>query len=231
MVYLVRIKLLRGKHIHVAVPKRRALAREKRGYYEGIFPVCVVAFRLNNAAVLQHPSPRKARHMHAEAARFLIVFPFPAFKHQYAFIVPAAQMRVALRHYSIRVRLQLIVIIGIAAFEPFLGVRGELEHRAGILYIRAHRVHHNVVRVRMAQKRPAKPAVRMGVEARFLHHVAAYEQIVQQLCIFVFVMAAAVVFAQNFGQRLRRALVCGVVRGNYRLRHLIHQIRANVLYC
>ena len=140
-------------------------------------------------------------------------------------------MRVALRHYRIRVRLQLIVIIGIAAFEPFLRIRGELEHRAGILYIRAHGVYHNVVRIRMAQKRPAKPAVRMGVKARFLHHVAAYEQIVQQLCIFVFVMAAAVVFAQNLGQRLRRALVCGIVRGDYRFRHLIHQIRANVLYC
>ncbi len=64
-----------------------------------------------------------------------------------------------------------------------------------------------------------------------LHHVAAYEQIVQQLCILGFVMAAAVVFAQNLGQRLRRALVCGIVRGDYRLKHLVHKIRANVLYC
>ena len=79
LIQLVRIALLRFKHIHKPVAKRRALAQEQRSDHKRILPMGKVAFRLCFAAVLQELPPCKLAHVYAVASGVRIVFPLPAF--------------------------------------------------------------------------------------------------------------------------------------------------------
>ena len=189
-----------------------------------------VALGLVRAAVLEHDAPGELCHMHAEYARLGVVLAFPALEQKHLLGAAAAEVSVPLRNHQDRIGRHIAELFRVAAAEPFRRIRRELEDRAAVLYVGTERVEKHVVRVRVADERRAEAVVLALVVARFHHHVAAHEQVVQKARILALKAAAAVVFGEKACQRLRDALVLRRVGGDDGLGEPVHEVCADALH-